>query len=264
MALEFFSSLFASTGVGTEPYHLRGLFSVLDAGTLQALNRVVMDDEIKEVRFWHDPWVSPGSVLADHLLPGSRIVDDTVTVSAVRVLAPGSVPDRLCWGLTPSKKFKRGLRMQQEAVAASVRGAVGAGCIPAGAAVSWTRPPVGWHKLNSDGALDSRNGIVSCGGLIRDDRGSWLIGFSKRIGICSILEAELWGIYEGLFAAWSIGSRYLLVESDCLEAINLINNRSNSEGTISMVYSISEVLNRSWYLSPPVNISVLLQQDDAV
>ncbi|KAK8627322.1 hypothetical protein V6N13_134935 [Hibiscus sabdariffa] len=81
---------------------------------------------------------------------------------------------------------------------------------------------------------------------------------------------------------------------DCLEAINLINDRSNFEGTVSMVYSISEVLNRSWcvrfshiardgnhaadwmakralsdallchrFLSPPDNVSFLLQQDAA-
>ncbi|KAK9029308.1 hypothetical protein V6N11_026427 [Hibiscus sabdariffa] len=428
MALEFFSSLFASIGVGTEPYHLRGLFPVLDVGTLQALSRDVVDDEIKEVRFWHDPWVSHGSVLVNHLLPGSFIVDETITVAsmvddygqwrwelfehmlpysvllriaAVRVLARGSVPDRLCWGLTPTKQFKvcsayevrsplhfgldervwsvihrfkgspqvrlflwllchgriltneervrrhftvdgscwfcgdvwedidhvfrrcplshsvwmllvradraecffaldfkqwlflnltndgnfarvslnwnmlfgslfwciwcrrndgifgtaatqsgsvlqRGLRMQQEAVAASVRGADGAGRVVTGAAVRWTKPQFGWHKLNSDGALDNRNGVASCGGLIRDDGGSWLIGFSKRIGICSVLEAELWGIYEGLLAAWTIGSRYLLVESDCLEAIKLVNNRRNSDGVLSMVLSIDEVLNRPW------------------
>ncbi|KAK9035794.1 hypothetical protein V6N11_077823 [Hibiscus sabdariffa] len=135
--------------------------------------------------------------------------------------------------------------MQQEAVVAATRGAAGAGRVATGVAVRWTKPPFGWHKLNSDGAIDGRDGVASCGGLIRDDGGSWLVGFSKRIGICSILEAELWGIYEGLLAAWSIGSQYLLVESYCLEAINLINNRSISDGVLSMVHFISAILNRS-------------------
>ncbi|KAK8514621.1 hypothetical protein V6N12_057520 [Hibiscus sabdariffa] len=77
-------------------------------------------------------------------------------------------------------------------------------------------------------------------------------------------------------------------------AIKLVNNRRNSDGVLSMVHSIDEVLNRPWcvrfshiardgnhaadwmaklassndllchrYLSPPVSISVLLQQDAA-
>ncbi|KAL4386881.1 hypothetical protein GQ457_09G018920 [Hibiscus cannabinus] len=74
----------------------------------------------------------------------------------------------------------------------------------------------------------------------------WIVGFSKRIGICTILEAELWGIYEGLLAAWSVGSQFLLVESDCLEAINLINNRGAPDVVLSMIHSISALLNRSW------------------
>ncbi|KAL4331797.1 hypothetical protein GQ457_07G021730 [Hibiscus cannabinus] len=172
--------------------------------------------------------------------------------------------------------------------------ATGTGRGVPGVTVRWSKPPIGWHNLNSDGALDSRDGVASCGGLIRDDGGAWIVGFSKRIGICLILEAELWGIYEGLLAAWSIGSQYLLVESECLEAINLIKNRSTSDGVLSMIHSISALLNRSWcvrfshivrdgnhaadwmaklassddlfchrYLSPPVSISLLLQQDVA-
>ncbi|KAL4310744.1 hypothetical protein GQ457_01G053220 [Hibiscus cannabinus] len=38
----------------------------------------------------------------------------------------------------------------------------------------------------------------------------------------------------------------LLVESDCLEAVNLINNRRNYDGVPSIVHSIVEVLDRLW------------------
>ncbi|KAK9016911.1 hypothetical protein V6N11_079403 [Hibiscus sabdariffa] len=57
--------------------------------------------------------------------------------------------------------------------------------------VRWQCPPVGWHKLNTDGAVCGASGMASCGGILRTDVGGWMIGFSKRIGICSALAAKL-------------------------------------------------------------------------
>ncbi|KAK8991205.1 hypothetical protein V6N11_062225 [Hibiscus sabdariffa] len=234
MALEFFSSLFASIGVGTEPYHLRGLFPVLDVGTLQALSRDVVDDEIKEVIFSMGPLKAPG-VLADHLLPGSFIADGTITVAsmvddygqwrwelfehmlpysvllriaAVRVLARGSVPDRLCWGLTPTKQFKsgsvlqRGLRMQQEAVAASVRGADGAGRVV-------------------NGAAEFR----------------WVLSMVHSID-------------EVLNRPW------------CVRFSHIARDGNHAADWMAKLASSDDLLCHR-YLSPPVSISVLLQQDAA-
>ncbi|KAL4377132.1 hypothetical protein GQ457_02G030770 [Hibiscus cannabinus] len=53
--------------------------------------------------------------------------------------------------------------------------------------VHWKLPCPGWHSLNIDGVV-----CLSSGGLLRDDEGHWIIGFSKSIGSCSVLNAELW------------------------------------------------------------------------
>ncbi|KAK8640144.1 hypothetical protein V6N13_007904 [Hibiscus sabdariffa] len=55
MVVEFFSSLFNSADVVAGTYHLRGLFPVLDQGTLHALGREIVDDEIKAVIFSMGP-----------------------------------------------------------------------------------------------------------------------------------------------------------------------------------------------------------------
>ncbi|XP_039043050.1 histidine kinase CKI1-like [Hibiscus syriacus] len=46
--------------------------------------------------------------------------------------------------------------------------------------------------------LDKRCPISqrACGGALRDHLGEWVFGFSKSIGRCSVLDTELWGIYE--------------------------------------------------------------------
>ncbi|KAK8478332.1 hypothetical protein V6N11_061713 [Hibiscus sabdariffa] len=55
--------------------------------------------------------------------------------------------------------------------------------------VRWNPPRSGVWKLNVDGARNLADGSASCGGVIRDSHGTWIVGFSKYIGKCSALEA---------------------------------------------------------------------------
>ena len=50
--------------------------------------------------------------------------------------------------------------------------------------IRWEKPQAGWARLNTDGATLGSPGRVGGGGLIRNDQGEWLGGFSRRIG-CS-------------------------------------------------------------------------------
>ena len=62
----------------------------------------------------------------------------------------------------------------------------------------WERPQVGWACLNTDGAAVGNPGRARCGGLIRNERGEWLGGFSRSIGCADSFMAELWGLRDGL------------------------------------------------------------------
>ncbi|KAL4309043.1 hypothetical protein GQ457_01G026830 [Hibiscus cannabinus] len=81
-------------------------------------------------------------------------------------------------------------------------------------------------KVNTfaDGAMDLVTGDAMCGGVVKDTKGSCLIGYSCRLGVCLIIEAELSSIYEGLLLAWSFSVCRLQVESDYLEAVRLVQN----------------------------------------
>ena len=48
--------------------------------------------------------------------------------------------------------------------------------------VRWNKPPVGWFKLNTDGASMGNPGKAGGGGLIRDSAGFWVKGFSRSLG----------------------------------------------------------------------------------
>ncbi|KAH1080815.1 hypothetical protein J1N35_020576 [Gossypium stocksii] len=60
----------------------------------------------------------------------------------------------------------------------------------------WQRPESGWFKVNTDSARQLDSGFAATGGLVKDENGVWHSGFARNIGICSIVEAELWGIHQ--------------------------------------------------------------------
>ncbi|KAK8515673.1 hypothetical protein V6N12_075701 [Hibiscus sabdariffa] len=104
----------------------------------------------------------------------------------------------------------------------------------------WSKLPWGRYKLNSDGAVAHGSDMTACGGTVCDEEGSWFLNFFRKLVVYSVSGAELWGLYEGLLAAWSIGIRYLLIESDSLEAVNILNNRNG----LTIVLYIVEIMTR--------------------
>uniref|UniRef100_A0A803NTU1 RNase H type-1 domain-containing protein n=1 Tax=Cannabis sativa TaxID=3483 RepID=A0A803NTU1_CANSA len=93
----------------------------------------------------------------------------------------------------------------------------------------WSPPQVGVWKVNVDAGVYNMNGSCSSGVVIRDYSGQVLCsssGFSSRP--LSALPAESVAIISGLKLALAAGVKKNRVASDCLNAINLINNPSRS------------------------------------
>lgn len=55
----------------------------------------------------------------------------------------------------------------------------------------WNNPIEGCMKLNCDGACLPAVGVTLCGTVIRGNNGSFVWAYSRRLGHCLILEAEL-------------------------------------------------------------------------
>ena len=64
--------------------------------------------------------------------------------------------------------------------------------------VRWEKPDPGWVKLNIDGSLSGSIGTAAGGGLIRDEFGNWVIGFSRKIGRNNRFVAKIWALQDGL------------------------------------------------------------------
>ncbi|MBA0662601.1 hypothetical protein Goklo_006691, partial [Gossypium klotzschianum] len=55
-----------------------------------------------------------------------------------------------------------------------------------------------WCLLNTDRAVKLDIGLTSVKGVLQDHNGEWILGFNHYLGMCSVLKAELLGIFDGL------------------------------------------------------------------
>ncbi|CAN0847950.1 Putative ribonuclease H protein At1g65750 [Linum grandiflorum] len=64
--------------------------------------------------------------------------------------------------------------------------------------IGWRPGDEGCFTLSTDGSLRSPQREAAAGGVICDDRGSFVKAFTMNLGCCSITRAEMRGVMEGL------------------------------------------------------------------
>ncbi|KAK8495639.1 hypothetical protein V6N12_019746 [Hibiscus sabdariffa] len=99
-------------------------------------------------------------------------------------------------------------------------------------------------KVNTDGARNSNSGLATCRGVGHDSEGNWCFGFSRALGSCSPLEDELWGMFEGLVTAWSLGYTWIVIEVDCRDAYDMIVHGNPRQLGSSVLPSFMEMQQR--------------------
>ncbi|MBA0753672.1 hypothetical protein Gogos_021161 [Gossypium gossypioides] len=104
--------------------------------------------------------------------------------------------------------------------------------------------------LNTDGAvqMDSRAAVV--GGVLRDKNGEWILGYNKYLGNCSILDAELWGILDGLKLIQRRGDAKVVIQSDSFEAVKAIHGSALKTSHSALIRRILRILSQenNWLL----------------
>lgn len=97
--------------------------------------------------------------------------------------------------------------------------------------------------LNCDCSKKCESSRAGASSLLRDHEGRWLGRCCRNIGICSSHQAKLWALWDGLTLTWSLGYRDVVVQNDCLLALNLVRNLDNiSHASMSLVRRIKQLL----------------------
>lgn len=87
-------------------------------------------------------------------------------------------------------------------------------------AVQWLPAPAPHITINTDGSSQGNLGPSGAGELAQSTSGSWLWGFSLRLGVTNNTMAELWGIRRTLLLAWDKDYKGVTLQIDSLLATN--------------------------------------------
>ncbi|KAK1629097.1 hypothetical protein QYE76_003412 [Lolium multiflorum] len=91
----------------------------------------------------------------------------------------------------------------------------------------WTKPPLGWAKVNTDASFIHANGTAHWGAIVRDDHGNTIFSAWSPIPRCATPEeAEAIAVLEGLRLASALDSPCYL-ETDCKSIIDSWNDNKN-------------------------------------
>ena len=90
--------------------------------------------------------------------------------------------------------------------------------------IRWEKPDIGWVKLNTNGSFSDLLNAAGYGGLIRDDQGNWIGGFSRHIGNTDSFLAKIWALRDGLQLCHHMNLQSVIVELDASTVIDALNN----------------------------------------
>ena len=83
--------------------------------------------------------------------------------------------------------------------------------------------------------------------MIRDDKEDFIAGFFFQINNCFRLLAEIRAMLHGLKLAWDRGFRKVVIESDSIEAVNMVQKHVGDLDQVSVcIGDILKIQEQKW------------------
>ncbi|XP_019224525.1 PREDICTED: uncharacterized protein LOC109206186 [Nicotiana attenuata] len=89
--------------------------------------------------------------------------------------------------------------------------------------VKWHPPPQDWYKINIDGAFNEENLHGGISGVIRNNRGEWMLGYYKKCESISPIHAELLAFRQALQTIMKENFTPCEIETDATEVIHFMD-----------------------------------------
>jgi len=86
-----------------------------------------------------------------------------------------------------------------------------------------------------DGAAKGSLGLARAGGVLRNDRGGWILGFSENLGHCTAIKAEIRAILRGLQLTRELGTIKLCVQVDSKAVVSMLTTTFNGHPEYGML-----------------------------
>ena len=102
--------------------------------------------------------------------------------------------------------------------------------------IKWEKPNMGQVKLNTNGSADVASGTAKGEGLIRDDRGNWIIGFTRKIDKANSFLTETWAMRDGLLLCNQLNLNAITVKLDAKALVDALKNPSYANTIVSSLF----------------------------
>ncbi|KAA3475886.1 RNA-directed DNA polymerase (Reverse transcriptase) [Gossypium australe] len=96
-------------------------------------------------------------------------------------------------------------------------------------------PGDNWVHLSTDGAVNNISGAAAAGGVARDHEGNWILGFNRFLGNCTPIEAEFWGILDGILILLNKGYKRINIMSDNIEVVQNLSTLDSEDPGIAVL-----------------------------
>ncbi|MBA0562559.1 hypothetical protein Golob_007594, partial [Gossypium lobatum] len=83
------------------------------------------------------------------------------------------------------------------------------------------------------------------GGVVRNQKGKWIIGYNRFLGSCSLFKAELWGILDGLNLLIDCGLDNVMIHSNSIEVVMAIQESSIGGSNTALIRRILQLLSQT-------------------
>ena len=81
--------------------------------------------------------------------------------------------------------------------------------------------------MNTHGSTSEQLGVAGGGGIMRDERGNWVIGFARNIRRASSFTAELWALRDGFSICLARNFLMLEVEMNAKILVDMLIDTNN-------------------------------------
>lgn len=111
----------------------------------------------------------------------------------------------------------------------------------------WKPPLMGWVTINTDACFKTHNELAGCGGVLRDDNGDWVTGFSCTVRVENSAEVECWALLKALQWAWTMGYKSVCFQTDAKNIVEWIENPVELCGPIrSAIEACKDWFKKDW------------------
>jgi ribonuclease HI len=126
----------------------------------------------------------------------------------------------------------------------------------------WKKPPSGKVMVNVDAGFDENGGCGSVGAVIRDSSGGFLAATHSFVRhLVDAPMAEAYALKEGLMLAQRIGCNKLIIQSDCMEVVQIMQGGGFSANSAAPIY---DECNNLWSGFQEITIEHCNREDNLV